>query len=325
VRPGQRGYFDDQYQWHPAKGCRICKEDHFSGLPDKDIGTDFPLQIWELPQDGAKYVAGVDVAEGQEEGDFSCIHIIKIGFGLEYPDTQVAEWHGHIDAIEFARVIYVIASAYNTALVAIDAFGPGYGTQAILIQQYQYPEFYRWKHLDNITRLSTNKAGVWLNYKTRRTMIAYGIRWLRKGIWVVRSPRFLEEMPFFTKDEEDSKAEAMSGHFDDCIWAGLEALYAAHEDDRDPNTARFDIPAGISAKPKDKIWTVECCHGHTFNSDDPRYAECPTCKREDPDRKTLVKMATKRVESVQSTAARLIARNERPAAKHKVDTPFEYL
>jgi hypothetical protein len=325
AKPGTRGFFDDQYQFHSAKNCRICKDDHFVGSADKNIIEEFPLQIWELPQDGAKYVCGVDVAEGQEEGDFSCIHVLKIGYGLEYPDTQVAEWHGHIDAIEFARVCYVIGKAYNTGMLAIDAFGPGYGTQGIVMHQYGYPEVYRWKHLDNVTRLSSNKAGVWPNYKTRRTMIAVGIRWLRKGIWVVKSPRFLEEVPFFVKDEEDAKAEALQGHFDDCIMAALYAIYAAHEDDYNPKTARFDIPMGAVSRSRDKIWRVTCCRGHVFDADDPKAAECPTCKKEDPERRTLVKMATKKVDSTITLASSLIARAESPGRPKKPETPFEWL
>ena len=345
AKPGRRGFFDDQYQWHDAKNCRVCKDDHFIGDADKNIVEEFPMQVWELPEEGKKYVCGIDVAEGQDEGDFSCIHVLKIGYGLEYPDTQVAEWHGHIDAIEFARVCYIIGKAYNTAMLAIDAFGPGYGTQGIVMHQYGYPEVYRWKHLDNITRLQSNKAGVWPNYKTRRTMIAVGIRWLRKGIWVVRSPRFLEEMPFFVKDEEDAKAEALSGHFDDCIMASLYAIYAAHEDDYNPKTARFDIPVGVSARARGKIWRVTCCRGHVFDADDPKAVECPVCVKEfkeegTPERRSLIKMATKNplakphTSDVDSTpmdeasthlARSLISQAETPRRPKMNDVPFEYL
>ena len=265
-KPGERGYFDDSFQWHSATHCKVCNDDHWHGRGAKNFFEEFPCQIWEQRREGSKYVMGIDVAEGLEMGDFSCIHVIRIGSGWEIPDAQVCEWHGHIDGVEFARVCYIIGKAYNEALAAIDAQGPGYGTQAILMNQFQYPNIYRWKQLDNVRNTTSIKAGVWTNYKTKRTMITWAIRWLRRGIWEIRSPRFLEEAPFFVKDEDESQARALQGQYDDAVSAALYAIYAAHESDTDPRTGRFDIPAGYPTIPRNVRWTTTCVKGHVFDS-----------------------------------------------------------
>ena len=265
--PGQKGYFDDAFNWHSERNCKICHDDH--------LGEEYPSSMWEAPVDGAIYVAGVDVAEGEEEGDFSVIHVIKIGYGFQIPDKQVFEWYGHIDGHEFARVCYLVGKAYNNAMLAIDAMGPGYGTLGLLLQQFQYSNIYRWKHLDSFTKVQSNKAGVWTNYRTRRTMITWGIRWLRRKIWEVKSTHFLEEAPFFAKDDDDAKAEAIEGHHDDAIMAGLYANYAAHEDDHDPMTGRFNLPAGQARPQEGGRYTAHCVKGHKFETDDPGHGRCP--------------------------------------------------
>jgi hypothetical protein len=280
-RPGERGFFDDNLQWHAARHCKICRrrdgspDDHFSGGPDKNIVEEFPCQIWELPREGATYVLGCDVAEGLETGDFSCIHVLKIGYGETIPDTQVCEWWGHIDGIEFARICYVLGKSYNTGMLAIDAYGPGYATQGVVMHQYAYPNIYRWKHLDSFRNIGSNKAGVWPNYKTKRAMITIGIRWLRRGYWEIRSQQFLKEAPFFVKDEEESLARAEQGQYDDCVMAALFAIYAAHEDDYNPMTARFDIPLGEQVQKKRGPWIATCTYGHEFECDQPGNVLCP--------------------------------------------------
>ena len=319
-KPGEKGYFDDAFNWHAERNCKICKLGN--GVGDDHLEENWPSMMWELPQDGAKYVAGVDVAEGEEEGDYSVIHVIKIGYGFGIPDKQVFEWYGHIDGHEFARVCYLVGKAYNDAMLAIDAMGPGYGTLGLLLQQFNYSNIYRWKHLDSFTKVQSNKAGVWTNYRTRRTMITWGIRWLRRRIWLVRSPHFLAEAPFFAKDDDDAKAEAIEGHHDDAIMSALYANYAAHEDDKDPMTGRFNLPEGIARAKDGGQYVAVCVNGHKFETDDPSQngrGRCPNCG-------SIIKEASRREVSQSSLAERLVAMAQsRTEAKNFDIPPFDQL
>ena len=291
-RPGQKGYFDDSYQWHSERNCKICHDDH--------LGEEYPSMMWELPVDGAKYIAGVDVAEGEEDGDYSVIHVIRLGYGVENPDTQVFEWYGHIDGHEFARTCYLVGMAYNEALLAIDANGPGYGTLGLALHLYHYGNIYRWKHLDSFRNIQSNKAGVWTNYRTRRTMITWGIRYLRRKFWKIRSPHFLEEAPFFAKDDDDAKAEAIEGHFDDGIMAGLYANYAAREQEINGEGGRDRLPTGPNRVQEGGQYTAHCVNGHTFDTENPARGRCPKCD-------SIIRGAEHKPGTQTTLAAKLIA------------------
>jgi hypothetical protein len=132
-------------------------------------------------------------------------------------------------------------------------------------------------------------------------MITWGIRWLRRKIWEVRSTHFLEEAPFFAKDDDDAKAEAIEGHFDDAILAGLYANYAAHEDDHDPMTGRFDLPTGMARPPEGGNYKAHCVKGHLFDTDNPSLGKCPKCN-------SLILGAEKKKVSETNLAEGLIAK-----------------
>lgn len=266
------GFFDELLNFHTGEHCAVCGQNH-------EIER-HPLGVWELPEEGAKYVAGVDVAEGSDEGDYSVVHMIKIGFGTA-PDVQVLEYRAHIDALSFGRVCYLLGKAYNTAMLSIEAHGPGETTQWEVMQKLNYPNIFNWLVLDKFGNPRTHKAGWWTNERTRPHLITTGIRWLREKLWEVRSLEFLREVPFFVKDDWAAQGRAMRGHFDDAVMAGLICIHTAHIDDFDPNTGRFAIPADRRpGRPESGVnWTCVCVCGKRWDVADPRAQLCPDCKR----------------------------------------------
>ena len=134
--------------------CPTCTQDHSD--------EDFPLFVWELPMQGKRYVAGVDIAEGGTEGDYSVVHMVRIGHGLE-PDTQVLEWRGQVDAVEMSRIVYLLGKAYNDAMVAMEvgtASGGGELCQWELTGKLGYQNIFRWKNYDSKNPLTNNR---WIN------------------------------------------------------------------------------------------------------------------------------------------------------------------
>jgi len=267
-RPGTRGFFDERLEFHSGKPCKVCRGDH--------TDEDFPLQVWEEPQKNCRYVAGVDVSEGGQEGDFSVIHMIRIGYLLD-PDTQVLEWRGRVDAVELARICYILGRAYNNAMISIEVAGTGSLLQHELMNKLKYDEIFRWKNYDS-TNPMTNKWGWVTNTKTRPMIITNAIRWLRKRLWKPQSPAFLSEVRTFVRDENESKAQAASGTFDDSCMAGLICCFCAHESDYDPMTGRISIPRGRDDYETQPLnWTCVCICGKHYDVAEPGRAVCPDC------------------------------------------------
>ena len=214
-RPGWRGFFDEQYRFHSSENsksgrCEVCGESH-----DNEV---HPLQVWELPRDNCKYCAGVDVGYGEDDGDFSVIHMVRIGYGWDNPDAQVLEWRGHVPSGELGRICYILGKSYNDAKMCIECRGAGDVTQYELFQKLNYQNIFQWKHYDKIGgSLGTQKGGWWTNAATRPMIINNGIRWLRDKIWEVRSPEFLKEVPSFVRDDVEAQGRAMTGTHDDCV------------------------------------------------------------------------------------------------------------
>ena len=66
-----------------------------------------PASLWEV-----RYVLGVDIAEGLEQGDYSVIMVfdrVKYEF--------VAQWRGHLPPLEFAKEIVKLARYYDNAWI----------------------------------------------------------------------------------------------------------------------------------------------------------------------------------------------------------------
>lgn len=77
---------------------------------EQDWGDEWSWKVWAKPSPGLRYIAGMDIAEGVEGGDWTYLTIHR-------RDTmeQVAAWHGHMRPKDAARLAVVKAADYNRA------------------------------------------------------------------------------------------------------------------------------------------------------------------------------------------------------------------
>lgn len=285
--PGvQTGYFDTARRFHGLDGTRPtldhegrttyrcyldqCNVNHMADLEQ------FNCTIWEPPLEGFEYSCGVDVAEGIGL-DYSVIFITKFGkFGN--PDEQVFRLRdNHIETLDLAFYCDLIGRWYNNALMCVEYEGIGKSTADHVLRTYDYPNVYRWKHLDSVNVLS-NKWHWYTKPDTRQKLWQTARKWIKCGAWVIRSKNFLAEMQDFQKDEDDSKsADHSDGGFSDELMAGMISLYAGHEGEADERgTIGVPIVEDRVGAPRFQM-ICNSCH-HEWPASDPTYnSQCPQC------------------------------------------------
>jgi hypothetical protein len=181
-----------------------------------------PLWIWELPQPGASYVTGVDVAAGGEDGDFSVASVWKIPKTNREPYVQVAEYSTHIDPIAFAVPICTISKYYNESLLSIEA--NSYGLSTLIEAQKHYSNFYYWHYFDKPGGKVTKKIGFYTNRSTAPTIANLGSFLISIDAIQVRSKRLIDEMFKFARTNT-GKGEGEAGFHDDHVYAFLIAIF----------------------------------------------------------------------------------------------------
>jgi hypothetical protein len=73
---------------------------------------DDELRVFELPQPGHRYVAGADVAEGLEHGDYSDLTVFDVNHPSRKP-TEVLTLHGHWEPDVFGMMLDKVARIYR--------------------------------------------------------------------------------------------------------------------------------------------------------------------------------------------------------------------
>jgi hypothetical protein len=244
-----------------------------------------PLQIWELPEPGARYCIGVDIAEGlaTEKSDYSVCWVNKIG-DAPSPDTHVATYRSNsINPSDLAAVCNFLGRWYNEAQLSIE-YNVYQTTGDNVKNFYQYPNLFRWKHYDSVTGMNSNKLH-WLTQQNSKPQLwQTGVRALRERSWFIHDKMFAHEMKRFQKEEYDSKkAEAETNFHDDVIMAALIARYTSHDLDSYDENAYAAADAG-PAFVQMLEWTMDCltCK-FTWQANNPEeYRRCPSPKCNSP-------------------------------------------
>ena len=237
-----------------------------------------PLEIWELPNPRAHYVIGVDVAEGLGgKSDYSVAFVNKVTSGDG--DYQVAMYRTNtMDPISFAYCVNWLGRWYNEAMLSIEYNGIGASCADTVRYTLQYPNLYRWLRPDS-DRPESSKWHWYTQYDTRPKLWQNGRKWLKSKLWVIRSEIFYEEMLHFRKDEYDDKvASAASGWHDDCLMAGLIALYTAHQANADTELLENAAKKGNYDLENDPLaWQMECtkCDNKWLAREPDK--QCPKC------------------------------------------------
>lgn len=158
-------------------------------------GREGPLELWQLPFYGEKYVIGADVAEGLEWGDFSSAHVKRLRTG-----EVVAHWHGHIPPDEFAETLCDLGWFYGRALIGVENNNHGLTTCTVL-KSLGYPNIFYTRTVDERTRRMTQKIGWSTNKKTRPIMLDDLYAALRDDAIVVYDKETIHELRSFIRDE----------------------------------------------------------------------------------------------------------------------------
>lgn len=188
------------------------------------------LHVWEWPEAGQTYYTSSDSALGVEGGDFSVAEVWRAGQGSA-PDTQVAEWWGHVPPQEFARINCALAYWYNGAEIATEYQGPGITVGDKLVE-LDYPALYRERMKDRPGGAYKPYFHFVTNIKTRESIIATMNETLlvhnRKdepGV-ILRSEELLDEMTDFGSIGGRMEGQ---GNNDDGAMAAMIGLYCMRE------------------------------------------------------------------------------------------------
>lgn len=292
--PIARGYLDERTgTFHGVKelikdgrGFDIgskCWEEHCT-VDHRGAADD--LWIWEWPQKDEEYSVAADVADGLGgEADYCVGWVNRIGRGMN-PDYQVAMFRSNeIPAMAFATPLNILGRWYGEGMMAVEYNACGGTTANTLVYRYQYPNIYRWKHLDSL-RPQTHTLHWFSQSNSKPLLWQTAVQALKQRIWIIRSKEFLNEMTTFQKGDYDEKsASAEYGMHDDVVMAAMICFYTTHEMDWDANSGylqRFN-KAGDQTSGRFKLTCTRpsCRHGKNGDwlSDDPNFPfGCPVCQ-----------------------------------------------
>lgn len=196
------------------------------------------LHVWELPQKGRRYCAGVDVSLGNPGGDYSCIWIVKQGEGME-PDQAVAVWHGLMNPEPLAEIVLALCWWYEEALAAVEVNSMGMSTNNALLRDYEYENIYRFKRLDRLKNFMTDIVGWYTNENSKRALMTKMDRALREDLIDIPCKYTVDEFRDFTEDGAIGE-----GAHDDYVMALMIALFCLHEGEvQERRSKPHEVPA----------------------------------------------------------------------------------
>lgn len=185
------------------------QEKHYMCEPKQKDGY---LWVWELPQQGEKYIAGVDCAEGG--GDNNSIQVFKVS-----TMEQVAEYVSDEDYEVFGYQPVRVGRMYNLAHLAIEQNSVGTAvTQRA--NDLGYENLYFRGTNNDAMALGENKPKVgWKTTSRTRPLAIEAFRSLfesEDGI-KIRSQRLIREIKNFIVS--NGKPQARNGYTDDSVMA----------------------------------------------------------------------------------------------------------
>jgi hypothetical protein len=176
------------------------------------------MWIWKEPEEGHKYIMGVDVSRGDGE-DSSTIVILDFD-GLE----QVAEFKAKIAPDLLAEIVYKYGNMYSAYTIIDITGGMGVSTVMKLLEME-----YKHLHYDDPKSRKLTEKYARTKYKqgdkvpgfnvgnTRLQMITELEEHVRENKTIIRSQRMISELRTFVY--KGGRADHMDGYHDDIIMA----------------------------------------------------------------------------------------------------------
>jgi len=200
-----------------SKELDYIKDNLLQESPTKMMGNS--LWIWKDPQEGHKYIMGIDVSRGDSE-DFSSIQIIDFD-----EREQVLEYVGKIPPDSLAEIAYKWAVMYNAFIVIDITGGMGVATSRKL-QEIGYKNLY----VDGV-----DTTNIWnynpkaqdkipgINFNNKRVQIIAAFEEYVRHRFKIRSVRLYNEMNTFIY--LNGRPDHQKGQHDDLIMAISMAIY----------------------------------------------------------------------------------------------------
>jgi hypothetical protein len=202
----------------PWQGRCVLTLDQKHGEIQK--GTDGPLVLYETPQKGHHYFAGVDSARGEEStlapGDYAAIVVWNAETG-----NLAARYMSRVSPEELAPSAAAIGYYFNGAMLNVELNNIGYVTMKALRDTYYYPNQYLWKGRDD--RSDRSKRGQAYGFETsdryRKMMFSLFRTALHNKRVVPKDKIFFDQMKK-AKLEMNWRWTVAVGH-DDVLMAGF--------------------------------------------------------------------------------------------------------
>jgi hypothetical protein len=182
------------------------------------------LWIFKEPENGHKYVMGVDVSRGDSE-DFSCIQIIDFD-----NKEQVLEYVGKVPPDVIAEIAYKWGNMYNAYCVIDITGGMGVSTARKMQELHYSPGLY----VDNIDTTNKwkwdpkmNERIPGINFNSKRVQIIAALEEAARYDFKIHSHRLYNEMNTFVYI--NGRPDHQKGHHDDCIMGISMAIYVAEK------------------------------------------------------------------------------------------------
>ena len=192
--------------------------------PIETRGVDGEYWLWEYPDYSKNYIVSADVARG-DGSDYSAFEVFEVT-----EMRQVAEYNGVIGTTEYAKMLYAVATEWNTALLSVENANVGWAVIQELIN-LRYRNLYhssnnkvfRDEDIHKLEDDSKLTPGFTLTTANRPLIISKMQQVIREGDIILRSSRLNDQL--FTFIWNGNKAEAATGYNDDMVLAFAEFLW----------------------------------------------------------------------------------------------------
>jgi hypothetical protein len=191
------------------------------------------IRVYAKPNPEHSYAIGADVATGRGL-DYSCAYVIDLT-----SMALVAEFHGKVDADEYAEQLHFLGRWYGTGRMAIE-MGGGYGEPVIISLRDgrkgrpHYPKLYRHAVADRPDMHLLANYGFPMNSKTRPQVINQIEQAIREKTLPAMPRTLIMECRTFVRRDTLPSPRAQDGANDDRVMALGVALemyrqYGTHE------------------------------------------------------------------------------------------------
>lgn len=191
------------------------------------------LRMWRDAEEGARYVAAVDIGGRSSASDWSVIAVMRRARLPGERHEVVAQWRGHTDHDLLVRHAENIARHYNRALLIIESntleTEAGGDPNLFVLSRLaeRYGNLYRREGFDTATGRRTERIGFHTNRATKALVVAELIAAVRDGSYTERDPEACNELLTYEQLPNGAYA-AKCGCHDDIVMTRALALHALH-------------------------------------------------------------------------------------------------